>query len=267
MTMKRFFLAVFSIAMIFFFQGGQRVLAANFSAGKGTKVVRTFSVKDFSALQLSGDMKVVFTQGPLSVKAKAPAEQLKYLKLRQENGRLSIETKYPSGIILHRKPIFLYVSAPQLADLSLSGATEFNCVFLRADNFTAHISGASEAKIKAFEGKKVKVVASGASELTLKGNSQTSELTFSGSSEGDILLTGTSLTVVASGASDVDVNFIGTDVKAKASGSSDIDLDVNCRMLDINCSGASDVEAKGVASKRTLHKSGAASIDVSKLNK
>ena len=160
MMMKRFSLAVFSIAMILFFQSGQRVLAANFSAGKSTVVVRTFSVKDFSALKLSGDVKVVFTQGPLSVRAKAPAEQLKYLKLKQENGRLSIETKYPSGNVRHRKSILLYVSAPQLTDLSLSGATEFNCDFLRADNFTAHLSGASEAKIKAFEGKKVKVVAS-----------------------------------------------------------------------------------------------------------
>lgn len=263
--MKKLHLAVFSAALFMFLSLSLSASAQEKSDGKHKVVYRTFVVKDFAALDLSGAMKVVYTQGPLSVKAKAPVEEMSLLKLKQKQGRLSASVESANIRLRNRTHIVLYVSAPKLTDLTLSGATDFYCKELHTDVFDLQLSGASEADFESFEAQELKAGLSGASEMKIRGKAVKSNFVCSGSSELSLHLSGNVLNVSNSGASDTDIDFNGGNVDVQASGSSDVKMILNCRQVSINASGASDVVATGVAPKHFVKKSGASSVDVKSL--
>lgn len=86
---------------------------------------KTFSISDMSDLVVMGNLKVRITQGTQeSIVAHGPEKELQNLKLTEENGKITI-TNPPTFKICafcFSKPIFLEITTPELASLSLSSS-------------------------------------------------------------------------------------------------------------------------------------------------
>ena len=234
---------------------------------KQVLIQRTFNVKQFNQLQLSGAVKVVYRQGPLKVTAKATQQGLNTLHVKQTKGMLNIYTEGTENRFRSGANVVVYVSAPDLQKLSASGATEFDCEGLSTTNLQLVVSGASSVEIENLKCTELNGTFSGASNAELQGAAGKSELIVSGASDVDAELTGQDLKMTLSGASNGDVNYKGTRASVISSGSSKCDVEVACRNLQLQASGASKIKAEGSAVQISEKTSGASKIFTAKLKR
>ena len=230
-------------------------------------IVRTYVVKDFQELEVSGSVKVVYTQGPLRVRAKGTEAMLQTLHLKQQPGKMHIYDEDRRGLKRERQRIVVYVSTPQLSELNLSGASLFEAEKVQAAAFNFTASGASKSEIDRLNCKSLEVHASGASEVEIEGASDKSTITLSGASDGDFNLQGASATLTASGATNVDIDFVGNKLKISNSGAAKCEAEVNCREVEFSASGAAKITAEGKAPLQSIRTSGAGSVNTAKLLK
>ncbi len=230
-------------------------------APKEKVIYRTFAVKDFTALNVSGAVKVIYAQGPLRVTAKGTERDLSFLKITQSQGKLRVQTNSKVSVSRHPKKVTVYVTVPHLTDLSVGGASKFKAGRLQAEGFQLLVAGASDVEIGDLDCQSLKAEANGASGLKLKGTAKECILKCTGSSDADLKLQGKRLTVSNSGASEVDLEFQGGDVVVDCTGSSEASLTVSCRQLKVKCTGASEASVAGTAQQFYHENRGASSIN------
>ncbi len=201
------------------------------------------NTEKFTAIQVSGSIDVYMSQGTETRVVVSAADNNTRDKIITEvkNGVLIIGLKSISMTYNDRKNIRAYVSAPDLAKISMSGSTNFYVDgSLRAQNLEIEMSGASD----------------------FKGDVVAENLRLNGSGSVDFNLGGSSknLKISVSGASDVKAKgHIADFCDASASGSSDIYITVKEELKAV-ASGASDIKYYGNPSVRQAAASGAASI-------
>lgn len=215
----------------------------------GVYVSKDTVVADFSAIRLSGavDVDLVQRPGPCEVRIHASDNTVQYIKVRSDNGVLSIKTEFPANARIvgdwDRK---ITVSAPDVSSLEVSGACEFECSALAvADNkFIVNCSGASDIEMKNLSATSVEINLSGASNF-----------------EADRVATG-DVRIKVSGSSNVEFDDISAgNVYAKLSGASELSLSGKADSADYDISGSSDVDAEELNCPATMVKaSGASSV-------
>lgn len=202
--------------------GGKRV------SGNGKISSREISSGNFENVEAAGGVTVYLRQAPAgAVKVQTDENLFEFLNIRTEGNTLYIEPKEHYNL-RPSKDIIVYASAPQLKTLSASGASK--------------LIGEGE-----FTGEKIRIDASGASEVSMAVNLSKIESDLSGASTLNLKGNVDQFMVEGSGASkimcmDLEAEKANLDV----SGASEARVTAN-KELVIEASGASDVEYRGNA--------------------
>lgn len=138
---------------------------------------RTFKLTDFTILDVSNVIKVVYTQGePYSVKLTGQSDLINLVEVKAEGGKLSIKAKNSKKLRNVKKKdmpdgqhhFVLHLTAPCLENILLSGVCSFEAKRISPDYLFVRISGASKLNIDAVEVPSFHTEIDGASEVKVK---------------------------------------------------------------------------------------------------
>ena len=172
--------------------------------GSGNIAKENREVSDFKQVDVSGAIQVEITaQKDFSVEVEADDNLLPLIKTEVRNGVLRIKSE---GRFNTKNPVIVRISAPNIEDLDVSGASKVNLTNLSNEDLQIHSSGASKIKV---EGTTVnlEIETSGASKIDAEN------------------LKAENVSVDASGASNVNV-AVSNELKVDASGASNISYTV-----------------------------------------
>jgi Putative auto-transporter adhesin, head GIN domain len=233
--MKKIGIIIFVIAVIigitfanFFSWGKASAKLFNFSVnfggvqGSGNVQTEKRNLTDFNAIEVSGAVEVeVVAQKDFSVEVEADDNLLQFIKTEVRGDTLKISTEKRFST---RSPIRVRISAPDIEDLEVSGASKVSLANVKNDSLRVDSSGASKIKVDG-ETKNLVVELSGATRLDAEN------------------LKTENATIDASGASNATV-FVSGDLKTDLSGASNVTYSGNPKNLEKKTSGASSVKGK-----------------------
>lgn len=229
--MKKFGLFIFIVAIL-----AGVVFANLFSFGKVTGKVFDFSfvssvkgsgversearnARDFTAVDVGGVFEVEVAAGKdFGVEVLADDNLLQYIKTEVHNGVLRIET---TESIKSHNPLRVRVSAPSITKLEASGASKVAIDGVKSSSFAVDTSGASKISLSG-ETTALTVDVSGASNVDAENlKTQTAAVEASGASKVSLFVT-ERLSSSASGASRIVYAGNPTSVEKKTSGASSV---------------------------------------------
>ncbi len=186
------------------------------------------TLRDFEKISVGSALQVTFTQGEAySVRFEGSDDDLKHIVAKVDDGELVVHTindwKNFGG-----RNVKVFITAPQLNELDISGATTFTSNRVSSRDFEAEASGASVISIDSLTCHEADIQLSGASSYQGKIGS-------------------------------------ANEISVDASGASHAQIWVSCTTLKADCSGASHITVKGTAQNRQLDSSGASTIDATAL--
>lgn len=181
------------------------VISAIFSTNAAENVIKkNLNVSSFNEIEASSAINVVYTQtnGDYSATVEMSKNDENYFIFEQKGLKIIAKRKSKRHN-WNTKSITLYISAPYLVDIELSGASTFKADKINqlnknleidcsgassfkankvnANNFSIDCSGASSASVSV-NAKKVEVDCSGASKITISGTANLAEYDASGAS-------------------------------------------------------------------------------------
>ncbi len=190
--------------------------------GSGNVISEKREVTDFKQIDVGGNFQVEITaQKEFSVEVQADDNLLPLITTEVRGGVLRIETEKR---ISTRNPIIVRISAPDIEDLDVSGASKVNLTNLANESLQIHTSGASKVKVEGTTAN-LEIKVSGASKVEAEN------------------LKAENVSVDASGASNVSVS-VSNDLKVDASGASNISYSGTPTNLEKKTSGASNVKQR-----------------------
>jgi Putative auto-transporter adhesin, head GIN domain len=237
-TMNRIFLATAFSTIAFtscHFGSGKRI------SGNGVVKSEIRSVGSFNSVDVSGNIDVYVKQDSVaSVRIEADENLLEYVHITVDDGTLEIEEE--SGYDLRsNKGIKVYVSGPSFKNFEASGACGIYSEnkISNSNEISVSATGASSIKMELIA-PKVKAESTGASHVTLNGETKTFDADASG----------------ASGIKCFDL--LTEEAEVEISGASHAEVFASVK-LDLHASGASTIKYKGNATV-TQEASGASSV-------
>lgn len=190
--------------------------------GSGNPASETRSVEGFTTVEVGGVFQVeIVAQKDFSVQVEADDNLLEHIKTEVESGILKIETEVP---ITSQSAMRVRISAPNIERMESSGVSKISIADLKNSAFDLDSSGASKITITG-ETARLNVQLSGASSLDGAG------------------FTATEADVNVSGASHTSVNVIES-LRAEASGASRVNYSGNPKSVEKNSSGASSISQR-----------------------
>ena len=230
----------------------------------------TYELRDFTAIDAGGVVRVQFTQGQdYSVEVDESGDPNIETKVEKKGQtlRISTKTKNQNANISSNEYPVVRITAPQLAEIVMSGATHFNAANIVGKQLNIDVSGASKMEIGQLKYNRVNLDCSGASKLTAAINADDMLLDCSGASKLALNTEGKTMKVSNSGASKCDITFAGGCIDFDNSGAGKVDLKlVDCQEVKAHNSGASKFTISGNADNTKIDASGVAKIDTSHLN-
>ena len=230
--MKKLGFSVFIVALILgvgvasFVSWGKasaRLFNLNFSMGgvhgSGNVTSQTRDVSGFHGVDVSGvfDVEIV-AQKEYSVQIEADDNLLEYIKTDVDDGILEIST---SRKIKSSEMLKIKIGAPDIDSLSTSGVAKVSLVDLKNGSLKVDSSGASKMTL-AGETDKLMIDVSGAAKIEAEGlKSRAASVDSSGASKISVFATD-SVRVKASGASKITYTGGATDVVTKTSGAGSV---------------------------------------------
>lgn len=229
--MKKIGIIIFIIALFIgvifanvfsFGQTSARFFNFNFSfkeVGSGNVIKQSREVSGFTQVDVSNSIQVEITaQKDFSVEVEADDNLLPLVLTEIRGGVLRIET---DGRYKSKNPIIVRVSAPNIEDLDVSGASKVNLTNLNNESFQLHSSGASKIKVEGTT-TNFEIKTSGASKIEAESlKAENVSVKSSGASRVSVAVTN-DLKVKASGASNI--SYVGTpvNIERKTSGASNL---------------------------------------------
>lgn len=157
---------------------------------------RTYQLQDFTILDVSNVVKVVYTQGnTYSVKLTGRADWLDLMEVKATGGKLTVKAKNSKKFNNVKKKdqpdgehnFILHLTAPCLQNILLSGVSSFEAKRLTPDNLHVRLSGVSKMIVDEIEVPDFHSEISGVSALKAKTiQCKTLEANVDGSSKVDI---------------------------------------------------------------------------------
>jgi len=225
-----FFILALAIGLIFanmFSFGKTTARFFNFSinsgvSGSGNVISEKRDVVDFQGIDVGGVFQVeVIAQKDFSVEIEADDNLLPLIKTEVSGGILRLETEKR---ITTKNPILVRISAPNIENLEVSGASKVSLANLSNEN--------------------LQIDSSGASKITVAGETENLTVDVSGASKIDAEnLKTENASIDASGASKVSV-FAMNELKTDASGASSIIYSGSPKNLTKKTSGAGSIKEK-----------------------
>lgn len=211
-------------------------------------VKETRTVGSFTKISASGGVDVYFTQSnSQKIEIEADEDLIKDIKTRVESGKLIIEREKKNlSWGNNKKSMKVYVSAPAIEEVNISGGVDFYCEELKCNSgFKLNASGGADADItKLLVSKSTEILTSGGADIEIK-NMETKDCILSASGGGDIdanIQASGNIEMNASGGADIKVSGQAKQVNANASGGSDINIrNLKYENIQSNKSGGSDI--------------------------
>lgn len=189
---------------------------------------RTYNLGDFYKIEMSGVSNIHFTQGAKrSVEGKGTAANLDRVKVYVQDGCLYVKNVSKENTHVNQG-CDIYITAPKLTALKVSGVGSFEAKTLTAKRFDLRLSGVSNFRVDQLK-------------------SDDTHINISGVSNSDIKFKGK--------VADIQNSGVGSTV-----------VDVECDEIRAKNSGQSTLKLKGHADKTNVDNSGMASIDTRGLN-
>lgn len=199
----------------------------NFKFGRGVKGSGNIAnekrdISNFKGIDVGGVYEVeIVAQKDFSVEVEADDNLLPFIKTEVDNGILEISAEKRFNT---KNPIRIKISAPNIEELEISGASKIN------------LSG--------LDNNSLKVDSSGASKIEISGKTVNLNIESSGASKiGAENLQSQNVDIDASGASKIEV-FVSGSLKVDASGASKITYAGNPQNIEKDTSGAGSVNGK-----------------------
>lgn len=187
--------------------------------GEGDPVVQTRPVAGFDAVSAGGEFEIFLSQGPVQdIRLEGEANILAELSTRVNQNKLEIE--YNRNRVKPRRPVRIYLTTPNLREVSLSGANELRGLTpWQVDELVLKASGSGNIDLRVTGVHHLESRTSGSGQITLSGDADRYEMDISGS--GKIRAYG-----LATKTADVEVSGSGNcelavsqELKARISGS------------------------------------------------
>ncbi|MGM9842747.1 MAG: GIN domain-containing protein [Muribaculaceae bacterium] len=224
------------------------VISAILSTNAAENVVKkNLNVSSFNEIEASSAINVVYTQtnGDFSAAVEMNKKDENYFIFEQKGSKIIAKRKQKKHN-WNTKSITLYISAPYLVDIELSGASSFKADKINQLNKNLDIdcSGASSFKVNTINANNFSIDCSGASSASLSVNAKKIEVDCSGASKVAISGTANLAEYDASGASSISA----ADLKAnkgevEASGASNVTCSIQNLYRRVS-SGASKITNK-----------------------
>lgn len=200
------------------FMDGRRV------RGDGNVTTQSRSVSNFSRIDVSGAIDVYVSQdSAFSVKVEIDNNLQEFIEVEREGDILRIHQRNNINLQASNGGIKVYVTAPVYSGMEASGACKIvgQNALVSPGNVDINLSGSCDVNLD-IKAQAVSVDASGASSITLKGETRDFKVGGSGSTDVrafELLAENASIDI--SGAGDVEV-YASKKLDASASGSSDV---------------------------------------------
>lgn len=210
--------------------------------GNGHVVSKTYQETGFKDIEVSSSISVLLKQGSeFRIRIDAEENILEQLQVRKEGDKLVIRPRNNTNLSPTRE-IKVYITAPEYHNLEGSGSCAINSDGLLSGNeIELDLSGAGTTQLKV-DVKKLKIDASGSSEIELSGKA-------------------VDFSIGGSRSTSVDAFGLETENTAiELSGSGDAGVFAS-RSLKVDISGAGSVQYKGNPSVIEKDISGSGSID------
>lgn len=193
--------------------------------GEGPVVKKDLSLDRFDKLGLAISANVFINQGSTQkVTVEGQANLIDNLVTEVKDGRWTVKFR---DNVRSMESMRIYVTMPNIADLSISGSGDIVAEnALSTNDLGLHISGSGSIKVPTLQGADVDAHISGSGSVVLGGKAQQLEIHISGS--GDV--------------NAINLNTIACQVHV--SGSGDCNVDVR-ESLEVRISGSGDVRFKG----------------------
>jgi phage shock protein PspC (stress-responsive transcriptional regulator) len=219
----------------------QRVL----SSQESQQTTKVFDQKDFSKVELhGGDTVKIVPSETFAISANGRQIDLDALRMEVYNETLVVSHNYDSKICIfcfrNYRDTEITIALPEISEIRAHGAVQVATTATTSSQLKVVATGASEISLE-HSGEKLTAEIYGASEFNVSGSVQQLNLDVAGASHVRALqLTAMKADIEASGASEVEIAVV-EDLKADAHGASTITYSGNPK-TDIEESGASEVE-------------------------
>ncbi|MBQ9286111.1 MAG: DUF2807 domain-containing protein [Bacteroidaceae bacterium] len=241
------------IIALFFVIASVAILPAAVTAPFST---RTYPLADFTNLQVSNVVKVIYTQGDsYSVQLTGRTDWLDLMEVTASGGTLQVraqKTKKFNNVKKKDQPdgehnFILHLTAPCLQNINLSGVSAFEGKRLTPDYFHVRLEGVSKFKAESVECAQFSTVVTGVSSVSIgKVESSIFSADVVGSSNADIqYLKAKKVQCIISGASKASLRQLsqGEEASFALNGASKITLSAEASgQMQVGLSGASKCE-------------------------
>lgn len=216
--------------------------------GNGETTKKTYNLKGFNKLSVSGLASIHFTQSnSYEIKAEGTPRLVDNIKIYVKDNTLKIGYKDAKNINGNKEHLNIYIKAPNLDSFEISGVCGFTAESIKSKDFNCEISGAVQCYIGKLQSTEAKFDISGAAKVKMDVEADR-------------------LSVDNSGAVKTLLAFKGKRLDIDNSGASKMDINVNCEELYSDNSGASKIIYTGTADKTHIENSGMAKTSTRDLN-
>jgi hypothetical protein len=231
-------------------------------------VEKTYMLKDFSGLKVSGDIQVHYTQGnTYEVRITTDERKLDRLVVEVRGENLVVGYKPKSNFRGDMESTHLYLTCPKMERIENSGACSFTTEGFKADRLEIDASGATTLQLGTVHCQTVDVDNSGATKIYGTLVAQQVEMGNSGATRGEVKVEADYFGLKNSGATTMTFGFKGKRVDIKSSGAGNVNLEVDCQELRAGNSGVASLVITGIADEVKIYGSGVSRINTKGLNK
>lgn len=231
-------------------------------------VEKTYMLKDFTGLKVSGDIKVHYTQGnTYEVRITTDERKLDKLVVEVKGTDLVVGYKPKTTLRGNMEDTHLYLTCPKMERIENSGACSFSTEGFKADRLQIKASGATTLQLGTVQSQSVDVQNSGATKMYGTLVAQQVEMGNSGATNGELKVEADYFELGNSGATKMTFGFKGKRIDVGCSGAGNVSLDVECQELKAHNSGVANMVITGNADDVKIDGSGVSRINIKGLNK
>ena len=231
-------------------------------------VEKTYMLKDFTGLKVSGDVKVHYTQGDTyEVRITTDERKLDKLVVEVQGTDLVVGYKPKTNLRSNMEETHLYLTCPKMERIVNSGACTFTTEGFKADRLQIKASGATSLQLGTVHCETADVENSGATRMYGTLVAQKVEMGNSGATNGELKVEADYFELGNSGATNMSFGFKGKRIDVGSSGAGHVSLEVECQELKARNSGVATMVITGSADEVKIDGSGVSRINIKGLNK
>lgn len=231
-------------------------------------VEKTYMLKDFTGLKVSGDIKVHYMQGnTYEVRITTDERKLDKLVVEVRGTDLVVGYKPKTNLRGNMEDTHLYLTCPIMERIVNSGACSFTTEGFTVDRLQIKASGATSLQLGTVHCETADIENSGATKMFGTLVAQQVEMGNSGATNGELKVEADYFDLGNSGATNMTFGFKGKRIDVGCSGAGNVSLEVDCQELKARNSGVASMVITGSADEVKIDGSGVSRINIKGLNK